>query len=448
MQANFDFSDLAHGLKSFSPPGRSPLLDCRNSPATALRPLSWTQTIIGKVVYCGCPYPIIRKQLTLLINAELSASNTNALLFHVLFVDLEASLSSLIQGFSLVKKEIEVIRFSLLPPSSAITLPTPAQPKTFLLENSFQQKSFTAPFFNTKWGSTSLSNLTYRCSFSNYSIQLDDVAMFKLSHDGCFLQEFQTVLWREIIFQGLNGHGQQQNTRSIVLQQTWRRWSLKSITPMILKSKEEFAINTRPSFLNSIPPPPSSPQPIHSFRKSSRKQLDLKVNIMTVADPGRGARGARYPLKKKKKKKGKKKHVDLVHDELKRDPYEDTDVEVDERFKRANWKPKGKGAHWARTSRAIGKWEMSLQGRSNMINIRPWIYPGRRLRTRKKLSFRLSWAWSGRWHLATLSGFAPGELTPVKFPSQRARRWVDEHFQTIEVGLESNAAIASKWGRN
>ena len=41
--------------------------------------------------------------------------------------------------------------------------------------------------------------------------------------------------------------------------------------------------------------------------------------------------------KKKKKKKGKKKHVDLVHDsELKRDPYEDTDVEVDGRFKRAN----------------------------------------------------------------------------------------------------------------
>ena len=40
--------------------------------------------------------------------------------------------------------------------------------------------------------------------------------------------------------------------------------------------------------------------------------------------------------KKKKKKKGKKKHLDLVHDELKRDPYEDTDVEVDGRFKRAN----------------------------------------------------------------------------------------------------------------
>ena len=37
--------------KSFSPPGRSPSLDCRNSLATALRPLSWTQTIIGKVVY-------------------------------------------------------------------------------------------------------------------------------------------------------------------------------------------------------------------------------------------------------------------------------------------------------------------------------------------------------------------------------------------------------------
>ena len=37
-----------------------------------------------------------------------------------------------------------------------------------------------------------------------------------------------------------------------------------------------------------------------------------------------------------KKKKGKKKHVDLVHDELKRDPHEDTDVEVDRCFKRAN----------------------------------------------------------------------------------------------------------------
>ena len=35
-------------------------------------------------------------------------------------------------------------------------------------------------------------------------------------------------------------------------------------------------------------------------------------------------------------KKGKKKHVDLVHDELKRDPHEDTDVEVDRCFKRAN----------------------------------------------------------------------------------------------------------------
>ena len=192
--------------------------------------------------------PSSEKQLTLLINAEQFASNTNALLFHGMFVDLEASLSSFIQGFSLVKNEIEVIRFSLLPPSSAITLPTPAQPKTFLLENSFPQKSFTAPFFNTKWESTSLSNLTYRCSFSNYSIQLDGVAMFKLSHDGCLLQEFQTVLWREIIFQGLNGHWQQQNTRSIVLQQTWRRWSLKSITPMILKNKEEFAFNTRPNF--------------------------------------------------------------------------------------------------------------------------------------------------------------------------------------------------------
>ena len=50
------------------------------------------------------------------------------------------------------------------------------------------------------------------------------------------------------------------------------------------------------------------------------------------------AREARAtPQKKKKKKKKrerekKKKHVDLVHDELKRDPYEDTDVEVDGRF--------------------------------------------------------------------------------------------------------------------
>ena len=44
--------------------------------------------------------------------------------------------------------------------------------------------------------------------------------------------------------------------------------------------------------------------------------------IFAVADPGRGARGARYPLKKKRGKK-------------KRDPYEDTDVEVDGRFKRA-----------------------------------------------------------------------------------------------------------------
>ena len=36
-----------------------------------------------------------------------------------------------------------------------------------------------------------------------------------------------------------------------------------------------------------------------------------------------------------------------MHDQLKRDPYEDTDVEVDGRLqdKRANWKPKGKGAH-------------------------------------------------------------------------------------------------------
>ena len=61
-----------------------------------------------------------------------------------------------------------------------------------------------------------------------------------------------------------------------------------------------------------------------------------KIAQLPVADPGRGAR---YPLKKKKKKKkkkGKKKHVDQVHDELKRDPYEDTDVEVDRCFKRAN----------------------------------------------------------------------------------------------------------------
>ena len=40
--------------------------------------------------------------------------------------------------------------------------------------------------------------------------------------------------------------------------------------------------------------------------------------------------------KKKKKKKGKKKLVDLVHDELKKVPHEDTDVEVDRCFKRAN----------------------------------------------------------------------------------------------------------------
>ena len=70
-----------------------------------------------------------------------------------------------------------------------------------------------------------------------------------------------------------------------------------------------------------------------------------------MADLGRGARGARYPLKKKKKKKKKererererereeeeeeeeeekkkkKKHVD----ELKSDPFEDTGVDVDGR---------------------------------------------------------------------------------------------------------------------
>ena len=69
-----------------------------------------------------------------------------------------------------------------------------------------------------------------------------------------------------------------------------------------------------------------------SFSRSSGAYLYL-----SVADPGRGARGARFPSKKKKKKeKGKKKHADLVHDELKRDPYEDTDAEVDRCFKRAN----------------------------------------------------------------------------------------------------------------
>ena len=71
----------------------------------------------------------------------------------------------------------------------------------------------------------------------------------------------------------------------------------------------------------------------------SAECASLTTKILPVADPGRGARGARYPLKKKKKKKkkkGKKKHEDPVHDELKRDPYEDTDVEVDGRFKRAN----------------------------------------------------------------------------------------------------------------
>ena len=39
------------------------------------------------------------------------------------------------------------------------------------------------------------------------------------------------------------------------------------------------------------------------------------------------AREARATLKKKKNEK--RKHADLVHDELKRDPYEDADVEVD-----------------------------------------------------------------------------------------------------------------------
>ena len=62
-----------------------------------------------------------------------------------------------------------------------------------------------------------------------------------------------------------------------------------------------------------------------------------------MSTPGSGGsrqrreRRALPPQKKKKKKerererereREKKKHVDLVHDELKRDPYEDTDVEV------------------------------------------------------------------------------------------------------------------------
>ena len=68
------------------------------------------------------------------------------------------------------------------------------------------------------------------------------------------------------------------------------------------------------------------------------------IRSCSVADPGRGVRGARYPLKKKKKKRERerererergrereKKHVDLVHDELKRDPYEDADEEVEGR---------------------------------------------------------------------------------------------------------------------
>ena len=51
----------------------------------------------------------------------------------------------------------------------------------------------------------------------------------------------------------------------------------------------------------------------------------------SVADPGRGARGARYPSKKKYEK-WNTYSVDLVHDELKREPYEDADVEVGWRF--------------------------------------------------------------------------------------------------------------------
>ena len=59
-----------------------------------------------------------------------------------------------------------------------------------------------------------------------------------------------------------------------------------------------------------------------------------------MADLGRGARGARYPLKKKKKEREKKKHVDLVHDELKSDSYEDTGVDVDGRFQESQLKTK------------------------------------------------------------------------------------------------------------
>ena len=139
----------------------------------------------------------------------------------------------------------------------------------------------------------------------------------------------------------------------------------------------------------------------------------------SVADPGRGARGARYPFKKKKKKKKKQRE-----EETRRSSARRAEKRSLRRYRRRSRRTlsreltenqKVKEHIWARTSRSIAKREMSLQGRSNMIHFRPYLPVD--LRPEKKLSFRRSWAWSGRWHIATLSGFAPGELTPVKFPS-------------------------------
>ena len=46
---------------------------------------------------------------------------------------------------------------------------------------------------------------SYRSSLDNYSIQLDDIAMFELSHCSCFSKEFWAVLWRVVVLEHLHG---------------------------------------------------------------------------------------------------------------------------------------------------------------------------------------------------------------------------------------------------
>ena len=67
----------------------------------------------------------------------------------------------------------------------------------------FRKKRLTCEIMRMKFNA--YSRWSYWCSLSNYSVQLDDVAVFESSNDGCFLEKFQTVVWGGVVFERFDG---------------------------------------------------------------------------------------------------------------------------------------------------------------------------------------------------------------------------------------------------